>query len=153
MYILDRKVDKVLDTEIIKEIRKMERAVRKFALMWKKTYRYTDIEDFRKEVKAARMNIIKAFTMDKHMYMGKLYYYGLAKGNICNIECDMEDLASKEMNVMSDKQWAELAIYLDTVNEMLDKLVSSLEAKYNIKNSMPAAVMPHIDFNEHQQFT
>lgn len=92
-----------------------------------KSYRYTLVSDFRQDLREIRVNIIKAYTTDKRLPAGKLYYYGKAKGTLANAECDMEHMVGNPVNIMSYSQWADFA-------EIMDKVPWTMTLDFECKN-------------------
>lgn len=140
-----RPKNKVLDTEVIRLCRQMERMGYEFYDKWKKSYRYTLVSDFRQDLREIRVNIIKAYTTDKRLPAGKLYYYGKAKGALANAECDMEHMVGNPVNAMSYSQWADFAEIMDKVSGMVDKLVSTLEKSQPLQNMQ---LIPYVFFDQ-----
>ena len=129
-----RPKNKVLDTEVIRLCRKMEDKGYELYDLWKKSYRYTLITDFKNDLRDIRVNIIKAYTTDKRLPAGKLYYYGKAKAALSNMECDMEHMVGGNINIMSYSQWAEFAEIMDKISGMVEKLVNTLEKNTDLQN-------------------
>lgn len=140
-----RPKNKVLDTEVIRLCRKMEDAGYALYDLWKKSYRYTLVSDFRSDLREIRVNIIKAYTTDKRLPAGKLYYYGKAKAALANMECDMEHMVGGNINIMSYSQWAEFAENMDKVSGMVEKLVNTLEKNSNLQNIQ---FFPYVFFDQ-----
>lgn len=125
--------NKVLETEVVKECRNLE--VLTYALInkWKKTYRYTLTESFRRYVSNLRECVISGLRTDKTAPKVKMFYYDNGLCNLDNIEYLLEIMVSNSFNIISDKQFADFAILVDKIGGMIDKLMRSLKKNNNEK--------------------
>ncbi|MBR4590962.1 MAG: four helix bundle protein [Bacteroidaceae bacterium] len=121
-----RRKNKVLDTEIVKLSRNMEFMTYELIDKWKKKYRYSIIEEFRKHVENLRESIICGLRCNKNNIQQKLNFYDLALCSLDNIEYLLEIMVSKRFCIISNSQYADFAILVDDIGNMTDRLIRSL---------------------------
>ncbi len=121
-----RRKNKVLETEVVKLSKQMEIRVYSLLDFWKKKYRYSLIEEFRKHVENLRESTICALRCNKNNPQRKFDCYDLSLSSLDNIEYLLEILVSPQFNIMSNSQYAEFAIMVDDIGIMLDSLTRHL---------------------------
>lgn len=115
--------------EVITHARRLELKTYELCIKWKKTFRYDLIADFRKTVSSIRRHLIYGYGINKKFCDEKLFQYNLAQTEIDELESIMWLMIQPSINIMSSVQWAEIAYEVDTINSMLEKLISSLKYK------------------------
>ena len=93
---------------------------------WKKSYRYTLVNDFRTHISEAKCAIIKAFELPNKFKEQKLYLYSMAQGELSIIESDMDIMICDEVNVMSEKEWSRCEVMIEEIRVSLSKIQNSL---------------------------
>lgn len=93
---------------------------------WKRTYRHTLVNDFRKHITDAKNEIIRAFELPNKMRSEKAYHYNAALVELALVESCMDVMVADEIGVMSGKEWADVAERVDDMRIGLSRLVSSL---------------------------
>ena len=121
-----RRKNKVLATDIVKQCFKLEMLTYSLIDKWKKQYKYTLIESFRKHVENLREAVICALRCRKQDKERKLYFYDLAMCSMDNIEYLLELMVSGSFNIISNKQYADFAIIIDDIGIMIDRLTRFL---------------------------
>lgn len=129
-----RRKNKVLDTEVVRLCRNME--VLTYSLMdkWKKQYKFTLIDSFRRHVENLRESTICALRCSKSNVQQKFNFYDLSLQSLDNIEYLLEIMVSGNFNVISNKQYADFAILIDDIGIMIDRLIRSLSKSINVEN-------------------
>lgn len=121
--------NKVLDTEIVKLCFKLEIITYKLMDLWKKRYKYTLTESFRRQVENLRESTVCALRYDKTYVQQKKDFYNLANSSLDNIEYMLEMMVSNELQIITNKQYAEIAEIVDEIGNMVDRLAHSLDKK------------------------
>lgn len=93
---------------------------------WKKTYRYTLVNEFRTHITEAKNAVIRAFELQNKFREEKGYLYGLAVDELSIVESNMDIMIMNEFAIMSEKEWAQAAAMIDTIRVGLAKLINSL---------------------------
>lgn len=113
--------------EVITHARRMELQSYQLCIKWKKQFRYDLVADFRNVVSSIRRNLIKAYLIDKQFIWNKIYFYNQAQCELAELEAVMWLMIQPNINIMSNKQWAEFAYEVDTISRMVENLINSLK--------------------------
>lgn len=98
------------------------------ATAWKKTYKYTLIDEFRQHITYAKNAYITGFEMLNRFRDDKSRCYKAAIGELSIVESNMEHMMADDIGIMSEKDWAQAAIIIDSIRVELAKLINSLNA-------------------------
>lgn len=128
--------NKVLDTEVVKLCKKLEIKTYELIDKWKKIYRYTLIESFRRHVENLREATICALRHDKNDKKQKLIYYNLSLESLDNIEYLLEIMVGPQFQIISNAQYSDLAIIIDDIGIMIDRLIHSLQKNEISENNL-----------------
>ena len=118
--------NKVLETEIVVLCKRLESMTYELMDVWKKQFKYTLIENFRRHVENLRESTICGLRHDKSDKKTKLAYYNLSLCSLDNIEYLLEMMVSNNFQIISNKQYADFAIIIDGIGTMTDRLIHSL---------------------------
>lgn len=122
-----KRKNKVLDTEIVKTCKRLEILTYRLIDKWKRQYRYTLVDEFRKHVENLREATICALRSNKNNVNQKLAYYDLSLCSLDNIEYLLEIMVSGSFNIISNNEYADFAIMVDDIGIMVDRLIRSLK--------------------------
>ena len=111
------------------QIRKLEAWAYINADGWKKSYRYTLVNEFRSHITNAKNAVIRAFELQNKHREEKGYLYSVAMGELSIVESNMDIMIMDEIGVMSEKAWAQAAQQIDDIRIGLSRLINSLNAK------------------------
>lgn len=123
---MSRKRPKALDAPVVMQARRLEVWAYVRCDQWKRTYRHTLVNDFRKHITDAKNEIIRAFELPNKMRNEKAYHYNAALVELALMESCMDVMVADEIGVMSRKEWADVAERVDDMRTGLSRLVSSL---------------------------
>lgn len=126
---MPRKRPKSLDAPVVVQIRKLEAWAYINADGWKKSYRYTLVNEFRSHITNAKNAVIRAFELQNKHREEKGYLYSVAMGELSIVESNMDIMIMDEIGVMSEKAWAQAAQQIDDIRIGLSRLINSLNAK------------------------
>ena len=126
---MPRKRPKSLETDVYRKLWTLENYAYKRALAWKKTFRYTLIEEFRQHITYAKNAYITGYEMLGRFKEEKARCFKAALGELSIVESNMDHMVSDGINIMSEKDWANVAIQIDSIRVELAKLINSLNAK------------------------
>lgn len=132
-----KRKNKVLATDVVKNCRKLEIMTYELIDKWKHKYKYTLIEAFRKHVENLRESTICALRTNKIYVNEKIKFYDLSLCSLDNIEYLLEIMCSPYFNIISYNQYADFAMIIDKVGEMVDRLMRSLTKTENNNNETP----------------
>ena len=93
---------------------------------WKRSYRYTLVNEFRQHITTAKNETIVAFELQARLRQEKLYHYNRALSEYSIVESNMDIMIHDDFNVMSEKEWAECAAQIDGIRGGLSRLINSL---------------------------
>lgn len=118
---------KAFTAEVITHARRLELKTYELCRRWKRDFRYDLVSDFRSTVSSVRRRLIYGYTVDKKFKDEKIFQYNQAQCELDELESIMWLMIQPSINVMSNIEWVEFAYEVDTINNMLDKLLSSLK--------------------------
>ena len=93
---------RALDTEVVAQVLKLEAWAYLRGEAWKKYYRHSLIEEFRKSITS------------------------YAHSDLTEAESHMDLMIQPEFNIMSEKEWCHAAQLMDEIRVALHKLINSL---------------------------
>ena len=123
---MSRRRPKSLDAPVVMQIRQLEAWSYMRCDKWKKTYRYTLVNEFRSHITAAKNTVIRAFELPNRYRDEKGYLYSVAIGELSIVESNMDIMIMDQFCVMSEKEWAEAAKQIDDIRVALSRLLNSL---------------------------
>ncbi len=126
---MPRKRPKSLDAPVVVQMRQLEAWAYIKADGWKKSYRYTLVNEFRSHITSAKNAVIRAFELQNKYREDKGYLYSVAMGELSIVESNMDIMIMNEVGIMSEKTWAEAAKMIDDIRVGLSRLINSLNAK------------------------
>ena len=125
---MQRKRPKSLETDVYNKLRQLEKYAHVRGDKWKKSYRYTLIDEFRKHITFAKNAYIYGYEKLKRFRDEKEGCYMAAMAELSIVESNMDHMMSDEIGIMSEKDWADTAILIDSIRVGLAKLINSLNA-------------------------
>lgn len=126
---MPRKRPKSLETNVYRKLWELENYAYVRAHLWKKTYRFTLIDEFRQHITLAKNAYIFGFELLVRFRNEKAKYYNAAIAELSAVESNMDHMISDQIGIMSEKDWAQAAILIDSIRIELTKLINSLTAK------------------------
>ena len=126
---MSRKRPESLDAPVVMQLRKLEAWAYLRCDQWKKSYRYTLVNEFRCHITTAKNNVITAFEMQNRYRDEKGYLYSHAMGELSIVESNMDIMIMDQFCIMSEKDWAEAAKQIDDIRIALSRLINSLSNK------------------------
>lgn len=126
---MPRKRPKSLDAPVVVKMRQLETWAYIQVDHWKKSYRYTLVNEFRSHITNAKNAVIRAFELQNKCREEKGYLYSVALGELSIVESNMDIMIMDEIGIMSEKAWEQAAEMLDDIRVGLSKLINSLNAK------------------------
>lgn len=117
---------KSLDTEVYRKLWRLEHWAYINERKWKKTYRYSLIEEFRQHITFAKNAYVNGYEMFGRYREDKARCFKAAMGELSIVESNMDHMVAPDIGIMSDKMWAEAAMQIDSIRVELSKLVNSL---------------------------
>ena len=121
-----RKRPKSLDAPVVNATIRLEAWAYKRCDQWKRSYRYTLVNEFRQHITTAKNDIITAFELHNSLRREKLQHYSHALTELSIVESNMDIMICDDFNVMSEKEWADCAMQIDNIRGGLTRLISSL---------------------------
>ena len=119
--------NKVLDTSIVHLCFRLELVAYTLMRIWKKEFKHTLIESFRKHVENLREATITALRIDQDNPAEKKRYYNLAAASLDNIEFMLELMVTNQLNIISNRHYSQIALILDEIGNSIDKLTHALD--------------------------
>ena len=107
---------------------------------WKKQYRYTLVDDFRRHITEAKCAIIRGFELPPKFAKEKLYQYSEAQAELVIVESDMDMMIMPDFGIMSEKDWANAAMQIDEIRVGLSRLANSLNKSVSGSESPECAM-------------
>ena len=126
---MPRKRPKSLETEVYRKLWQLEHYAYVRGHMWKKSYRYTLIDEFRQPITAAKNAYILGYETLLRFRNEKTKCYNAAIAELSAVESNMDHMIADDIGIMSEKDWANAAILIDSIRVELAKLINSLNAK------------------------
>ena len=126
---MPRKRPKSLETEVYRKLLQLEHYAYVRGHMWKKSYRYTLIDEFRQHITAAKNAYILGYETLLRFRNEKTKCYNAAIAELSDVESNMDHMIADDIGIMSEKDWANAAILIDSIRVELAKLINSLNAK------------------------
>lgn len=123
---MSRRRPKSLDAPVVIQLRQLEAWAYKRCDKWKKTYRYTLVNEFRMHITTTKNTVIRAFELPNKYRDEKGYLYSVAMGELSIVESNMDIMIMDQFCVMSEKEWAEAAKQIDDIRVALSRLLNSL---------------------------
>lgn len=111
------------------QARELEKWVYIRGEQWKKKFRYSLVDEYRKCISKSKDEIITAFEMPNRWRARKQEHYAQAAIELAKAESRMDLMLMPEIGVMSDKEWAQAAAMIDDIRIALTRLTNSLNAK------------------------
>ena len=121
-----RKRPKSLDAPVVNKAIQLEIWAYTRCDQWKRSYRYTLVNEFRQHITAAKNEIITAFELQARLRNEKLYHYSRAITELSIVESNMDIMIHDNFNVMSEKEWEDCAEKIDGIRDGLSRLINSL---------------------------
>ena len=116
---------RALDTEVVAQVLKLEAWAYLRGEAWKKYYRHSLIEEFRKSITSAKKHAVKAY-LPMTLKEKKHKYFCYAHSDLTEAESHMDLMIQPEFNIMSEKEWCHAAQLMDEIRVALHKLINSL---------------------------
>lgn len=126
---MPRKRPKSLETEVYRKLWQLEHYAYVRCHMWKKSYRYTLIDEFRQHITAAKNAYILGYETLLRFRNEKTKCYNAAIAELSAVESNMDHMIADDIGIMSEKDWANAAVLIDSIRVELAKLINSLNAK------------------------
>lgn len=126
---MPRKRPRSLDSKVVMQARELEKWVYIRGEQWKKKFRYSLVDEYRKCISKSKDEIITAFEMPNRWRARKQEHYAQAAIELAKAESRMDLMLMPEIGVMSDKEWAQAAAMIDDIRIALTRLTNSLNAK------------------------
>lgn len=123
---MPRKRPKSLDTDVARNLWKLEHWAYMRCDQWKRSYRYTLINEFRVHITEAKNAYIQAFDMLARFKREKAVPYSKAYGELSIVESNMDHMIADQFCIMSEKEWAQAAEMIEDIRVGLSRLTSSL---------------------------
>lgn len=123
---MQRKRPKSLDAPIVVQLIRLEAWAYKRVDQWKKSYRYTLVNEFRSHITAAKNDVITAFEMSARLRNEKIYHYHRAYSELSIVESNVDIMILDDFCIMSEKDYEACAIQIDDIRKGLSRLISSL---------------------------
>ena len=117
---------RALDTEVVAQVLKLEAWAYLRGEAWKKQYRHTLIEEFRKSITSAKKHAVKALDLPMALKEQKYKNFCYAHADLTEAESHMDLMIQPEFNIMSEKEWCHAAELIDEIRVALHKLINSL---------------------------
>lgn len=117
---------KSLDAPVTVEIIQFEGWAYLRCDQWKRSYRYTLVNEFRSHITETKNCIIKAFELPNKHREQKQYLYSCAMGELSIVESNMDIMVSNDFCIMSEKEYADAAKRIDNIRSALLRLINSL---------------------------
>lgn len=111
------------------QARELEKWVYIRGEQWKKKFRYSLVDEYRKCISKSKDEIITAFEIPNRWRARKQEHYAQAAIELAKAESRMDLMLMPEIGVMSDKEWAQAAAMIDDIRIALTRLTNSLNAK------------------------
>ena len=117
-----------LETDVYRKLWELEHKAYLRAHAWKKSYRYTLIDEYRQHITFAKNAYITGFEMLVRFKEEKVQCYKASIGELSIVESNMDHMMANDIGIMSEKEWAENAILIDSIRVGLARLINSLNA-------------------------
>lgn len=126
---MSRKRPRSLEAPVTTQARRLEAWAYVRADQWKKKYRYTLIDEYRRSITYAKNEIITALELPNRFRSEKVVHYSHALAALVMAESNMDLMIMDQINVMSEKEWSQAAGMIDEIRNNLGKLINSLANK------------------------
>lgn len=126
---MSRKRPKSLETNVYRKLWQLEHWAYTRVDAWKKSYRYSLINEFRGHITFAKNAYIAGFELLGRFKDDKVNYFRASMGELSIVESNMDHMISDDIGIMSKKEWAQAAALIDSIRVELTKLINSLNAK------------------------
>ena len=93
---------------------------------WKKSYRYTLINEFRVHITEAKNAYFTGYDMLMRYRSDKAVLFSRAYAELTIVESNMDHMIADQFCIMSEKEWAQAAQMIDDIRVGLSRLLSSL---------------------------
>ena len=93
---------------------------------WKKSYRYTLINEFRVHITEAKNAYLTGYDMLMRYRSDKAVLFSRAYAELTIVESNMDHMIADQFCIMSEKEWAQAAQMIDDIRVGLSGLLSSL---------------------------
>lgn len=125
---MPRKRPKSLETDVYRKLWQLEHYAYMRGHLWKKSYRFTLIDEFRQHITAAKNAYILGYEILLRYKGEKVKCYNAALAELSAVESNMDHMIADDIGIMSEKEWANTAILIDSIRVELTKLINSLNA-------------------------
>ena len=96
-----------LETDVYRKLWELEHKAYLRAHAWKKSYRYTLIDEYRQHITFAKNAYITGFEMLVRYKEEKVQCYKASIGELSIVESNMDHMMANDIGIMSEKEWAE----------------------------------------------
>lgn len=93
---------------------------------WKRSYRYTLVNEFRTHITEAKNAIIRGYELQNRYSDEKVYHYRTALAELAIVESNADIMIMDNFCIMSEKEWSQAAQQMDDIRIGLSRLVNSL---------------------------
>lgn len=101
---MPRKRPKSLETDVYRKLWQLEHYAYVRCHLWKKSYRFTLIDEFRQHITAAKNAYILGYEILLRYRNEKVKCYNTALGELSTVESDMDHMIADDIGIMSEKE-------------------------------------------------
>jgi hypothetical protein len=123
---MPRKRPKSLDAPVTNQVKRLEAWAYLRCDQWKRSYRYTLVNEFRIHITAAKNAIIRGLELQSRYREEKVYHFRSAFAELSIVESNMDIMIMDSFCIMSEKEWSQAAQQIDDIRIGLSRLVNSL---------------------------
>lgn len=123
---MPRKRPKSLDAPVTNQAKRLEAWAYLRCDQWKRTYRFTLVNEFRTHITAAKNAIIHGLELQNRYRDEKLYHFTNALSELSIVESNMDIMIMDNFCIMSEKEWSQAAAQIDDIRIGLSRLINSL---------------------------
>ena len=126
---MQRKRPKSLETKVYQKLWNLEHLSYTRADSWKKSYRYTLINEFREHITFAKNSYIAGYEIRGKFKNEKLKYFNYSLAELSIVESNLDHMVMGDIGIVKEKEWSQIAGLIDSIRVELTKLINSLIAK------------------------
>lgn len=123
---MPRKRPKSLDAPVTTQVKRLEAWAYLRGDQWKRTYRFTLVNEFRIHITEAKNAIIHGLDTQNRYKEEKIYYFRKAIAELSIVESNMDIMIMDSFCIMSERDWSQAAAQIDDIRIAVSKLVNSL---------------------------
>lgn len=123
---MPRKRPKSLDAPVTNQAKRLEAWAYLRCDQWKRSYRFTLVNEFRIHITAAKNAIIHGLELQNRYKEEKIFHFRNAIAELSIVESNMDIMIMDSFCIMSEKEWSQAAQQIDDIRIGLSRLVNSL---------------------------